>query len=79
MSFNQSFKDIFLKLSQDNYHYSSESDNLNIFTNFGEKLNYDDEEGEEDDLSNLENNSISLDDFRRLLILHFISKFTNKK
>ena len=58
--------------------YFSELENLNIFTNFGEKLSYDDDEVE-DDLNNLENNSISLDDFRRLLILHFISKFTNKK
>jgi hypothetical protein len=78
MNFNQTFQEIFAKLSQDNYRYFSELENLNIFTNFGEKLSYDDDEVE-DDLNNLENNSISLDDFRRLLILHFISKFTNKK
>ena len=78
MNFNGKFRDAYFKLIKNNYKFLNENDiNLNIFTSFGSKLNY--EEEDEDVLSNLETNSINLDEFRQILILNFIAKFTNRK
>lgn len=86
MDFNETFRSINKKISRDDYCYLNETNDLdlNIFSNFGVQLDYDvdeddEEEEERESEDNLKCNSIGLDDFRKVLILHFIGKFFRKK
>ena len=78
MDLNGSFRNNYKKLSKENYSYlNANSLDLSIFASFGSKINY--EEDDDDDVLNLDKNSINLDDFRQILVIHFLAKFTSKK